>query len=208
MATWSADLMKDKKDCLTLPEIARFMAVIRNPRDRLLFELMIQTGRRVSEVLMVRRTDLMPEKGKINFIILKKRRKDLERPRALKDVPPELMVLLDAYSAAMLPEQRLFSICRSWVAKLSKKYAKEAGIEKRVHAHIFRHSFATNLVETGAVRDVSKLRALQQELEHSSMDMTATYLQFGPSELNPAKEELWKRRHPEPEKEPSPAPSV
>ena len=48
-----------------------------------------------------------------------------------------------------------------------KKYTKQAGIERNITPHMFRHSFATYLIEEGV--DVS---CVQQILGHSSIKTT------------------------------------
>ena len=52
-----------------------------------------------------------------------------------------------------------------------KKYAKQAGIERNITPHMFRHSFATYLIEEGV--DVS---CVQQILGHSSIKTTQIYI--------------------------------
>ena len=52
-----------------------------------------------------------------------------------------------------------------------KKYTKLAGIERNITPHMFRHSFATYLIEEGV--DVS---CVQQILGHSSIKTTQIYI--------------------------------
>jgi integrase/recombinase XerD len=59
------------------------------------------------------------------------------------------------------------SYCRQMV----KRMARRAGIEKRVHPHGLRHSFAVECVREGL-----SLPLIQQALGHSSLQTTAIYL--------------------------------
>lgn len=51
-----------------------------------------------------------------------------------------------------------------------KKYALEKGIKKNIHPHLFRHTFATNLLENGA-----NLRQVQALLGHKNIETTEIY---------------------------------
>jgi integrase len=59
---------------------------------------------------------------------------------------------------------------RSWVAICEQ--ARTAAGTPRVHAHAFRHTFATNMAESGMPLD-----ALQRALGHSNMDTVMIYNQ-------------------------------
>src|SRR6266404_7207326 len=60
-----------------------------------------------------------------------------------------------------------------------KEAAKRAGIQKGVHPHTLRHSFATHLLEAGA-----DLRTIQKLLGHRDLEETTIYLHLSQRHLN------------------------
>lgn len=61
-------------------------------------------------------------------------------------------------------------LSRVMIFNIIKEAAHQAGIEKTISPHSFRHSFATHLVEGGA-----DLRAVQEMLGHASITTTEIY---------------------------------
>lgn len=61
-------------------------------------------------------------------------------------------------------------VSRQYLFLEIKKYALEKGINKNIHPHLFRHTFATNLLENGA-----NLKQVQALLGHKNIETTEIY---------------------------------
>lgn len=83
--------------------------------------------------------------------------------------------------------QRGGALTRMSIWNIVQKAALEADLEKPVYPHIFRHSFATHLLEGGA-----DLRAVQEMLGHSSILTTEIYTHIDRSFLH----QIHKEFHP------------
>ena len=71
-----------------------------------------------------------------------------------------------------------------------KKYTLQAGIERNISPHMFRHSFATYLIEEGV--DVS---CVQQILGHSSIKTTQIYIHIAAKKQAEILKEMHPRNH-------------
>jgi integrase/recombinase XerD len=76
-------------------------------------------------------------------------------------------------------------LCARWLRKLVKRLAGQAGIDKDVHPHTLRHSFATDLY-----RQSKNLRLVQKALGHSSVATTEIYTHVCDPELEAAMKDL------------------
>lgn len=66
----------------------------------------------------------------------------------------------------------------SYVRHMVARYGGKAGIEVRVHPHMLRHSYATELLEDGY-----SLIEVQRLLGHEDLDTTAIYLHVADENL-------------------------
>ncbi|MBR3559698.1 MAG: site-specific tyrosine recombinase XerD [Bacteroidales bacterium] len=169
-------------DVLTVEEIQDIMDVIdlstpEGHRNRAMLEVMYGCGLRVSELVTLRLSNLFFDDGFIK--VVGKGSKERLIPigtTAMKMVNlyingkrKELKIKKGEEDYVFL-NRRGAHLTREMVFMLVKKWVKEAGIDKTVSPHTFRHSFATHLIEGGA-----DLRAVQEMLGHESITTTEIY---------------------------------
>ena len=122
-------------------------------RDRLLLELLLQTGLRISEALAITPADL----GTLD-------RQPICRIRKGKGGKERIVAL---------PAGLSFRITRQRAWQIVKDAAGRAGVSKNVYLHLFRHSYAI-----GFLRETGHPQALMTLLGHSTPAMTLRYLKL------------------------------
>jgi len=146
-------------------------------RDKAILELLYSSGLRVSEILNLTVADLFLKDEVIR--ILGKGSKQRIVPigtSAINWMNEYLLKVRPLLQKRMKSENVIFlnsrgtKLSRMTIWKIVKKYCDKAGIEREVHPHTFRHSFATHLLEGGA-----DLRAVQEMLGHSDISTTQIY---------------------------------
>jgi|DewCreStandDraft_4_1066084.scaffolds.fasta_scaffold02222_8 integrase/recombinase XerC len=141
-------------------------------RDRTILELIYSTGIRVSELVNMDVSD-------IDFV--NEEIKVLGKGGKQRIIPAGSVALniLHCYlkelkkidtSGILFINKNKKRLTQRFVELMIKKYAKVAGIEKRVTPHTLRHSFATHLLDRGA-----DLRSVQELLGHSNLSTTQIY---------------------------------
>lgn len=143
-------------------------------RDIAVIELLFASGMRVSELCALRREDVSLHDGTIK--IYGKGAKE----RLIQIGNPDVLLCLKSYSNAFSEEiasTECFFINRlgkqlaeQSVRAMIKKYASACGLSERITPHMFRHSFASLLLE----EDVD-IRYIQRMLGHSSIVTTQIY---------------------------------
>jgi len=175
---------------LAAPRAARGAA---GARDRAMLELLYATGLRVSELvgLEVNQIDLesrvLLARGKGN----KERLVPVGGPaaEAVKAwlAGPRERMLRGRRTRDLFVTPRGRRMTRQGFWKLLGRYARAAGITRRVSPHKLRHSFATHLLEGGA-----DLRAVQSMLGHADVSTTEIYTHVDRSQAR----RLHARHHP------------
>ncbi len=169
-------------DVLSLEEIEAIINTIdlstpEGHRNRAMIEVLYGCGLRVSELVTLKISNLYFDEGFIK--VLGKGNKERFVPIGgmaqrmvnlyMEGARKQLKVQKGEENYLFL-NRRGHHLTREMVFMLVKKWTAEAGVEKSVSPHTFRHSFATHLIEGGA-----DLRAVQQMLGHESITTTEIY---------------------------------
>lgn len=175
-------LSKNLPSVLTVDEMDRILSVPDAEdklglRDKGVLEVLYACGLRVSELIGLKISNLLFDeeiirvfgKGSKERLVpigrsaVKWTQEYLKRSRPLLEnkAKSENIVFLN---------NRGTKLSRMGVWKIVDRYTREAGIEREVHPHTFRHSFATHLLEGGA-----DLRAVQEMLGHADISTTQIY---------------------------------
>ena len=142
-------------------------------RNLLILELLISTGIRISELCSLRLKQIDIEEQKIN--ILGKGRKERTIYLGNKETLKLLETYIKTYRATR--EEYLF-VGKDGVSHLEEQSVRlmfrnlpyKMGLEIKITPHMFRHTFATMLLESGV-----DIRYIQQILGHSSIAVTQIY---------------------------------
>lgn len=169
-------------DFLSVDEINRIVQAIdlskpEGERNRAILETMYSSGLRVSELVNLRISSLYPDLGFIKVI----GKGDKERLVPIGDTAIRFIHIYrnqvrvhasikKGCEDILFLNRRGAGLTRQMIFILLKDLVRQAGINKTVSPHTFRHSFATHLVEGGA-----DLRAVQEMLGHESITTTEIY---------------------------------
>lgn len=146
-------------------------------RNRAIVETLYGTGIRVAELIALPLSHIYFEDGFVRVIGKGNKERLVPIGRvALKyiahylDLVRNHMTIQPGYSDCLFLNRRGRGLTRVMVFIIVQTLAKKAAIPMAIGPHVFRHSFATHLVEGGA-----DLRAVQEMLGHSSITSTEIY---------------------------------
>lgn len=165
---------KDKKlpEIIEETEIQAMFDVCHNLKHQTILSLLYACGLRIGEVINLKIEHLNHDTIDIKCA---KGRKDRIVP-----MPEELKALIELYIKEYNPKVYLFNgqfpdrelrYDERSINNVLKQLAFKAGINRNIHAHLFRHSYATHSLEQGV-----NLAFIQEILGHSSPKTTQIYL--------------------------------
>ena len=171
---------------LTKEEMRQLIDAAKNVKSKLLISLMYACGMRVSELVNLQSNDLEFNE-KIGQIKQAKGKKD-----RIFNLPEFLFDDLKKQVGQQKKKQQIFlftgpkgKLSERNIQKIVSNTAKKSGVNKRVHCHTLRHSFATHLLENGV-----DIRKIQELLGHADLSTTQIYTHISREELKKIKSPL------------------
>lgn len=179
-------------DILSTAEIDRIIAAVdtstpKGLRDSAMLEVLYSCGLRVSELTSLRLQDLFFGEGYIRVVGKGDKQRLVPVSSTARD---RIQRYLEVRRSDRAGEEILFlnnrgrQLTRVMVFTMLRKAAQQAGIDKRISPHTFRHSFATHLLEGGA-----SIRQVQEMLGHESILTTEIYTHLDNEHLRRTVEE-------------------
>lgn len=150
-------------------------------RDILVIELLFGTGIRVSELCELTDDTFQLQDDKLRLVINGKGRKE----RVVQITTPQIIIVvkryLEAYAQDIQASGAIFynrcgrQLSPQSVRRIISKHLKLIQTAYHVTPHMFRHTFATSLLEAGM-----DIRYIQSLLGHSSISTTQIYTHVAP----------------------------
>lgn len=155
--SWLDTSPKDKthklpEDLLTEEEVNKMVGVCENIRDKTFISLLYESGARIGEILNLRIKHIVFAEWGGAYLMLNGKT-GMRRVTVISSVPL-LSTYLDMHPSKDKPEHFFFLVKGGGIIgyrqmtyagarKMIKEVAVRAGIKKRIHPHLFRHSSAT-----------------------------------------------------------------
>lgn len=180
-----AKVEKKLPEYLTYPEVVKILDYLKNDLlNKAIVEVLYGCGLRISELLTLKINDihyqeeLIECKGKGN----KQRYVPINKNAllAINDYKINFRDKLEKKDndSILFLNKKGHVIRREAVNVMLNKVAKEIGLNKKLHPHMFRHSFSTHLLENGA-----NLRVIQEMLGHENISTTEIYTHINKKKL-------------------------
>lgn len=164
---------------LTRAERQRLLNLDLSHRDRAIVVTFLYTGLRSNELRMLDAPDIDFEE--VTLLV----RHGKRSKQRLLPLHPDAAAALEMHLAGRTtgPVFRTFHgrISNRRLRSLIEQIGREAGLQKKIHPHVLRHTFATSLREAGQELDV-----IQALLGHERIETTAIYTHCSVDQLRSA----------------------
>jgi integrase len=185
---------------ITKEQADNLIEIARVDWHKMVFLLLSRSGRRVTEVLMLKCNDIKWENSSIKWNILKKKK------ITTKVIPQDdhtLSVLktfiinnkIGANDYVFKSYGKTGHYTRGRVNAILFSYGKKLNIDdiggEKIHPHMFRHGFAIHFVKN--MKRPDQLFQLQKIMQHADIRETMWYLDhFGQTEIREMMTMMWK----------------
>ncbi len=166
-------------DFMTEKEVDSLFSIVERTRSRHMFrdkailELLYASGLRIHEAMNLNIEDLDLWNGMVRILGKGNRERMLpigtSATKAVERYLNARAAELPKKGALFLNPQRKRLTTRG-ARKIIGRWAGNSGLSRKVHPHMFRHSFATHLLDRGC-----DLRTVQELLGHKSLNSTQLY---------------------------------
>lgn len=169
---------------LTKEEVKKMIEFVENKKHKLIIKLLYSSGLRLNELINLKIGDLEFSEN-IGWVRGGKGGKDRIFILSNNLIEDLKKFTNGRASDGFLFEGRNGKLSARSVQKVISNVSKKAGIQKSVHVHTLRHSFATHLLESG-----EDIRKIQELLGHSNLSTTQIYTHISTAELKKVKNPL------------------
>ncbi len=153
---------------------------VRGKRDHAMILLFLSTGLRISELANLSLSDITIYSDK-DFTIKVRGKGNKERIIPLMGRAKDALETWIKHKPSSACQKIFINIpglkqlTNRGIQRTIKKYAEQAGIEKKISPHKLRHTFATNLL-----RNQADIVSIQELLGHESLNTTRIYMHVTP----------------------------
>ena len=158
-------------------------------RNRLIIEMALGTGLRVSELANLKVDDIHIRKGQYSLTVNNGKggkHRVVGFNNKLKVLVQEYLDYRKSMSSYLFASERGEKMTRFGVGRVFKTMAAKAGLDSKHSIHTLRHTYATNLYKASGYN----LRIVQKQLGHSSITTTTVYSDVLNQDLTDALENL------------------
>jgi len=173
---------KEKKLPIVLSreEVLNIINAAENIKHKLMIQILYSSGLRVSELINLKIDEIDFNRGVFNIRGAKGKKDRVVKAAAT------VLKNIEKYLLEFQPLKYLFEsqigggkLTTRTVQKITEISAKKSGLKKSITPHVFRHSFATHLLEQG-----TNLRYIQSLLGHSRLETTQIYTRVATNKFN------------------------